>query len=304
MAGGILGGIFLVSLIVFLVWWFHIRKRRAEQEAEWMGDEQKTRSSQINEDARSTRTRGSVTNSFFSRASNVIPIAYIPGVTNRNADGLESPVPPIPAQLRNGVPTRSPLSNKGDALFFRPESTYSAASSDTGVYRDDASEVPMPAQTLTRVAPRMVSVKSPQPSNASSEDSSESTEGAVRVAKAKPVTAKQVTVGKRSAEDAPLVQPADSPFFDSSERVSSSSSPTSPSASSSLRPNPYATMASTVNSKERTKRGRNLGVLSDIIEEATRRASRMSSDGRTSRISEARPATGAKSPFDDENAAQ
>ncbi|CAK3749187.1 hypothetical protein DOTSEDRAFT_70460 [Lecanosticta acicola] len=195
-AGGVIGGVAFVAVIVFVLWRFWIKKRREQQEmdAEWEDDEiaQQKGTRQFNamrSDAASTRTRGSIANSILSRASNVIQIAYIPGVTNRNGSNsvlANTPVPPIPAQYANSQP-KSPLSNQGDALFFRPGSlrgsTYSDVSSlsagnrDTkysitpslarssvmsDVYRDDATTEPMPATQVLRAAPRMVSVKGSQ----------------------------------------------------------------------------------------------------------------------------------------------
>ncbi|KAK6441228.1 overproduction-induced pheromone-resistant [Oleoguttula sp. CCFEE 5521] len=195
-AGGVIGGVAFVAVVVFLLWRFWIRKKRAQQEAqaeEWEGDDiaqQKALHFQaMNQDADSTRTRGSLANSILSRASNFIQIAYIPGVTtNRNGgSGHNSlgPVPPIPAARRD-MP-RSPLAGDDGALFFMPgdlrDSTYSATSSvgdrrDTqytrasitpslarssfasGLYRDEAPPPAMPAQQIVRGAPRMVSVKS------------------------------------------------------------------------------------------------------------------------------------------------
>ncbi|KAK4539637.1 hypothetical protein LTR36_010463 [Oleoguttula mirabilis] len=208
-AGGVIGGVVVVAVVVFFVWRFWIKKRREQQELEaeeWEDDDiaQQKATHQFNAmhtDAVSTRTRGSLANSILSRASNIIQIAYIPGVTNRNGSGHNSllgagPVPPIPAAQRSGPP-KSPLSNEGDALFFRPgdlrDSSYSATSSlrsgnrDTQytrqsitpslarssvhseVYRDDATQVPMPAQTVLRAAPRMVSVKSSSSSGSPAE---------------------------------------------------------------------------------------------------------------------------------------
>lgn len=210
-AGGVIGGVAVVAIVVFFVWRFWIKKKREQQELEaeeWDDDDiaQQKATHQFNAmhtDAFSTRTRGSIANSFLSRASNIIQIAYIPGVTNRNGSGHNSlvgagPVPPIPAAYRN-APPKSPLSNEGDALFFRPgdlrDSSYSATSSlqsgnrDTQytrqsitpslarssvhseVYRDDATSVPMPAQTVMRAAPRMVSVKSSSPLSGSPTES-------------------------------------------------------------------------------------------------------------------------------------
>ena len=194
-AGGVIGGVAFVAVIVFIVWRYWIKKRREQQELEaeeWEEDDiaaaKQRQFNAMHTDAVSTRTRGSLANSILSRASNIIQIAYIPGVTNRNGSGhnslLASPVPPIPA-ARGSMP-RSPLSNTNDALFFRPgdirDSSYSDTSSlgrrDTQytrqsitpslarssmastVYRDDATVEPMPATAVQRLAPRMVSVRS------------------------------------------------------------------------------------------------------------------------------------------------
>ena len=201
-AGGVVGGIAFVTIVVFLLWRFHIKKKRAQQDLEaeeWEGDDiaqqKATQSFQaMHQDAASTRTRGSLSNSILSRMSNVIHIAYIPGVTNRNGNGSShnSIVPPIPAARRD-MP-RSPLANDDGALFFRPgdlrDSTYSGTSDFTdrrdtqytrasitpslarssvasGIYTNNVE--PMPAQQVVRAAPRMVSVKSSSTHSPSSE---------------------------------------------------------------------------------------------------------------------------------------
>nr|POF01314.1 protein opy2 [Quercus suber] len=148
-AGGVIGGLAVVAVVVFLVWRFWIKKRRAQQELEaedWADDDiaSQKRSTRftMQTDAVSTRTRASLATSILSRASNIIQIAYIPGVTNRNGSSHNSvlqahPVPPIPAALRgpgNGQASpKSPLVNEGDTLFFSPRdlrgSTYSGTSS-------------------------------------------------------------------------------------------------------------------------------------------------------------------------------
>ncbi|RMZ30627.1 hypothetical protein D0859_05273 [Hortaea werneckii] len=410
-AGGVIGGVAVVAIAVFFLWRFWIKKRRAQQELEaeeWEEEEEGTEAKEggsaerqshrlrsMRNDADSTRTRGSLANSIISRASNIIQIAYIPGVTNRNGSGHNSvyssdaPVPPIPAAQR-GQPPKSPLSNEGDALFFRPgdlrDSTWSATSSlrsgsnrDTqytrqsitpslarssmasDVYRDDATEMPMPAQTVTRAAPRMVSVKSNNSNNSSPSETSGSntpvdaagehsqfaantpagkgSKGGLQVMMpgqgSRPSTsgsqgsqygkAKQITVGGsknltggakpfgRQASDAsltpsmasskrhapavssplaevpdeddegdhtpakdtgagstpPLIQPVESPFFDATEKPST--------AAAQPRANPYATMGSSIAGSGRVGNARGVNALSDIIEEATKRASRVPS---------------------------
>ena len=77
----------------------------------------------------------------------------------------------------------------------------------------------------------------------------------------------------------PATQPLESPFFDTSEALSPPSSSSSGSPFS-ARVNPYASMAKSVGTSmdDRPKRGgKGMGGLSDIIEEATKRASRIPS---------------------------
>ncbi|KAF1818542.1 uncharacterized protein K489DRAFT_90939 [Dissoconium aciculare CBS 342.82] len=196
-AGASVAGVVVLAVILFVVWRFGVRKRRQRQ-MEWMENEmlsQQKHTPVINTmrgDAASIRTRASVAGSFLSRASNVIQIAFIPGVINRSNGGSShnslAPVPPIPAQYANNKP-KSPLANDGDFLLFRPGSTFSATSSRSGVrdtqytqytygsrqsitpslarssmaleiYRDEGTPPPMPATTMLRAAPRMVSVRS------------------------------------------------------------------------------------------------------------------------------------------------
>lgn len=392
-------------IIVSCVYFFWIKKRRAEQDAEleeeWANDEisstkRSTRFTTIGDEA-STRTRGSLAASILSRASNIIQIAYIPGVTNRNGSGhnsIHAPVPPVPAAHRSNPP-KSPLSNEGDALFFRPgdlrDSTWSGTSSidsadkrDTrytmasispslmrdsmasDTFMDNASTQPMPATAPTRLAPRMVSVKSATSSNSLSGDSSNgppspsesgskpkqpqvmmpgqgsglSPSSSVRRAgKAKEVTvgggkgrfpvrqgsdASNVTssskhapvvssplagntdsTGQHSGESSslmenmdfatpPAVQPAESPFFDATER------PSRPSSLS--RPNPYASMASSIDTRTdgpTKSRGKSIGGLSAVEEEAIRRLSRASE---TMQEEDENTRKSSDSPFSDQHA--
>lgn len=197
-AGGVVGGVVLIALIVFLVWFLWIRKRRAQQEAEaeeWEEDEiahQKAAFQSMVHDAASTRTRGSVAHSFLSRASNVIQIAFIPGVTTRNGSSRNSMlVPPIPAAARSAP--RSPLANQDDAIFFglgdiqdntssmvfdnRRDTQYSTSSRATSfaassIYHDSVTMQPAPlALAQGRGVPRMISVKSKADTSYSQNDS-------------------------------------------------------------------------------------------------------------------------------------
>lgn len=184
-----MGGVAVVAIATFLIWWFFIRhKRRLQLEEIWEEDDIATQKhqSQFNmqrAERSSVHTVNSVAASFMSRASNFIQIAYIPGVMNRDGHADVPPVPPIPAARG---PQTSAHSSNDDALFFRPgdlrDSTYSNTSSldnrstffgrpsitpslarsSVATYRDDAVVNPMPAQTVTRGKANVVSVKSSQ----------------------------------------------------------------------------------------------------------------------------------------------
>ena len=125
-------------------------------------------------DARaSTHTVGSIASTVLTRASNIIQIAYIPGVTNRSAPStpglLVPPVPPIPIALS---PTGSSPRYEQEH-FFMPgdlrDSTYSGISDRTSyartsvastIYGKNAIVSPVPAQTVIRGKAAVVSVRS------------------------------------------------------------------------------------------------------------------------------------------------
>lgn len=185
-AGGVVGGVVVIVVITYLVWRFCIKKRReAYEESEWRksgpltekdGDEFAT---QRNIRA-STHTVGSIASSVLTRASNVIQIAYIPGVTNRSMESspdlLAPPVPPIPAVSGS----KSNLSNRQgeDQHYFMPsdlrDSRFSGYSDDARTslaptngrdsiattYQSNVVVNPLPAQVVARGKANAVSVKS------------------------------------------------------------------------------------------------------------------------------------------------
>lgn len=192
-AGGVVGGVLFVAAVTFAIWWFFIKNKRAQYEEEWEEDDiaaQKAAHEQFNmqrSERASVHTVNSVATSLLSRASNMIPIAYIPGVMNRdgrdNSNTMIPPVPPIPAAR---AANSSPSSN-GEPLFFKPrdlrDSTYSETSSigdrstfygrpsitpslarsSIATFRDDAVANPMPAQTIMRAKANVVSVQRTSP---------------------------------------------------------------------------------------------------------------------------------------------
>jgi hypothetical protein len=186
--GGVIGGVAIISIIVFCIWKFWLKGRRHEMEEEWDDPdyplEKPDNTIFQNRDGSraSTHTVASMASTVLTRASNIIQIAYIPGVTNRTASAspglLVPPVPPIP------IPTTPSSTNSqfDDQRFFVPGdlrgSTYSDASDAdarrpgsiasslarnsvaTTVYRDSAVLNPMPAQAVFASKAAVVSVKS------------------------------------------------------------------------------------------------------------------------------------------------
>ncbi|KUJ11950.1 uncharacterized protein LY89DRAFT_216903 [Mollisia scopiformis] len=177
-AGGVIGGVAVIVAVTYCVWRFCIKTKRQQYEQEnWAEDPEETLPAEkdftMRRDARaSTHTVGSIASTVLTRASNIIQIAYIPGVTNRSAPStpglLVPPVPPIPIALSNASTPRYEQEH-----FFMPgdlrDSTYSGVSDRTSyartsvastIYGKNAIVSPIPAQTVIRGKPALVSVKS------------------------------------------------------------------------------------------------------------------------------------------------
>ncbi|KAH7383888.1 hypothetical protein BKA66DRAFT_570080 [Pyrenochaeta sp. MPI-SDFR-AT-0127] len=186
-AGGVIGGIAAIAILTFIVWKYCLKgKRRPITEADWQEadmsqDEKVDTDFDSRRSARaSTHTVASMASSVLTRASNIIQIAYIPGVTNRSGPGspdlLVPPVPPIPAMSPSSVMS-SPYSTS-EQHFFVPDFRDSMASTSTAgrtsiapslaqrgsvastMYRQNAIVSPLPAQTIVRGKAAVVSVKS------------------------------------------------------------------------------------------------------------------------------------------------
>lgn len=187
-AGGVIGGVAFVAILTFIVWKYCLKGKRRpmSQMTEWQ-DVDTTQEEKVEDDFQSrrsarasTHTVASMASSVLTRASNIIQIAYIPGVTNRSGPGspdlLVPPVPPIPAMSpSSGMST--PYST-ADQHFFLPDFRDSVMSSSTAgrtsiapslaqrgsvastMYRQNAIVSPLPAQTIVRGKAAVVSVKS------------------------------------------------------------------------------------------------------------------------------------------------
>jgi hypothetical protein len=178
-AGGVIAGVLAIGVVTYLVWRFCIKTKRQQYEQDdWIeettGSMENEKDLTMRRDARaSTHTVGSIASTVLTRASNIIQIAYIPGVTNRSAPStpglLVPPVPPIPIALSSASSTP----RYEQEHFFMPgdlrDSTYSGMSDRTSyarnsvastIYGKNAIVSPVPAQTVIRGKAAVVSVKS------------------------------------------------------------------------------------------------------------------------------------------------
>jgi hypothetical protein len=126
----VVGGIFLIAILVFVIWKFVLKGRRHAVVEEWDPTDyplEKPGTVASIRDSRSrasTHTVASVASTVLTRASNVIQIAYIPGVTNRQASTPQSPtssthvpVPPVPIPTNPRSETLSATAS-GQFLFL------------------------------------------------------------------------------------------------------------------------------------------------------------------------------------------
>lgn len=180
--GGVIGGVIAIAALVYLTWRFCVKNKRQQyQQEDWVEfqheptDAEKDFSFRRDQRA-STHTMGSIASTVLTRASNIIQIAYIPGMTSRSTPStpglLVPPVPPIPLAL---APQSSPAYT--DEHFFMPgdlrDSTYSAMTSMTDrtsyaprssvastIYGKNAVVSPVNPQMIVRGKAAVVSVKS------------------------------------------------------------------------------------------------------------------------------------------------
>lgn len=178
--GGTIAGVVCIIFATYLVWRYCIKARRSHirsQDLKYQSSYQieTEKSFTTRRDARSSiHTIGSLASSVLTRASNVIQIAYIPGVTNRSTPTspgcLVPPVPPIPLGLST---TNDGNQHFEQEHFFMPSdlraSTYSTMTSQTSydrysvastIYGKNAVVSPVPAQTGIRGKAAVISVRS------------------------------------------------------------------------------------------------------------------------------------------------
>lgn len=157
-----MGGVAAVAILLFLIWWFVIRKRRNQD-----GAEKNSEFAAAREERKSTN---SIASTVLTRASNVIQIAYIPGVTNRSPPetpaSLVPPVPPLPGAAPDQhffMPGDLRDSSWTTTTGHQSMSPTLRSSVATTIYRNDAIVSAMPAQQISRTRANIVSVHNASP---------------------------------------------------------------------------------------------------------------------------------------------
>ncbi|KAG5371952.1 hypothetical protein CJU90_2020 [Yarrowia sp. C11] len=215
-AGGVVGGVAAAAIFGFFVWFFCFSKRaqRAREEKEWIpvvGQDHVTGTGNgmpMGPRRNSTSTFASLASSALSRASNVIPIAYIPGVTSRgqmssrdsSTGGTIGSNPPIPDMPWEYQFTPDELLRQS-----RQSTVYGIRDSvSTEAYRESQAYVSSAMMTAIQAKPMLVNVKDGHVTNKNARDSavrqsfmSGTSDGSVyEVASAERVNARSIRIGK------------------------------------------------------------------------------------------------------------
>lgn len=157
-AGGVIGGIFFIAIITYLIWRFFLKGRRRETEELYPEDydpygekSPETDFTPSSAARQSTHSVRSMASTVMTRASNVIQIAFIPGITDRGQEGdLIPPVPAIP--LRQSSPSSShpstpyedhhsgtPYSDASQHYFMPMDLNHQSRSRYSSAFSDDTS---------------------------------------------------------------------------------------------------------------------------------------------------------------------
>lgn len=174
--GGVIGGIVAIAILTYLVWRFLIKPKRAMSSPSMRSSQfdisptngrvEKHESVPLQR-RNSTNTVHSIASTVMTRASNIIQIAYIPGVTNRPANGgpdvLVPPVPPMPGngseQHYYGQGQVRDSTYSGYTQFSESGNAMGNRSSIASTIYGKQAQVQNPAQAVVRAKPTVVSVK-------------------------------------------------------------------------------------------------------------------------------------------------
>jgi len=161
-AGGVIGGVVLISLIVFVIWKYVLRGKRRELADDWdpmdYPMEKPGDGASFARDARSrasTHTVTSMASTVLTRASNVIQIAFIPGVTARQQTGAQTPntlVPQVPPVPPVPIPTTPGNRHDSEQMLFLPGDLRDSAYTDISAFDGASRKSLSPSLARTSIA--------------------------------------------------------------------------------------------------------------------------------------------------------
>lgn len=172
--GGVIGGVVAIIALTFAFWWFCIRNKRKRRQDLWEPPEKTT----LGRSGTMLSRTHSIASTVMTRASNVIQIAYIPGVTVRSPTESPEIAPPMPSIPSTYAGTSAQTSPDVEQHFFMPRDLRDSVWSDTSsvmtdqrvsiapslarttIYHDDATVPAIPAQYAFRAQANAVSVRS------------------------------------------------------------------------------------------------------------------------------------------------
>lgn len=153
-AGGVVAGVVVVAVVIGFLLWRYVfsakAKRRREEEAAERAAEaaasEKSENGGGGGGSRMSSATLSSVNTSMTRGSNIIPIAYIPGVTNRT----DSDAPPVP-----DISQYSQTFSADDILRHSQMSRSSIATTN---YRGSTAEISAAMMTAVNVKPNLVDI--------------------------------------------------------------------------------------------------------------------------------------------------
>jgi hypothetical protein len=160
-AGGVVAGVVVAAAVIGFLLWRYVfsakAKRRREEEAAERAAEaaasEKSESGGGGGGSRMSSATLSSVNTSMTRGSNIIPIAYIPGVTNRT----DSDAPPVP-----DINQYSQTFSADDILRHSQMSRSSIATTN---YRGSTAEISAAMMTAVNVKPNLVDIGKDSPEN-------------------------------------------------------------------------------------------------------------------------------------------
>lgn len=195
-AGGVIGGVVVIGLIVgFILWKKYYSKARIEQARNSKSDELgplDADAATVEKDKRYTQNSFMSVNTSNTRSSNIIPIAYIPGVQNRQSSATSNggDVPPMPDI--NSTMYGDQFFSADDILRNSHLTEYNRGSFATDYYRGSTAVIDDTMMTAVTVKPNLVTLNDTGNNNNNTSESNSANSSTASVSTAQAVNAYQI----------------------------------------------------------------------------------------------------------------